>query len=387
MTARERFLATMAFEPVDRPPLWEFGYWTETLRRWYGEGLPRTVGIPAEVGRVFGEGLSWDATLLPFTAVDRDVNRALGFDEGIRRVPLNSFVHPPFRRQVLEEEGDILVVQDERGHVWRDTRGGVLPQSLRSPVQSREEWERFKAERLQPSLDGRLPTDWAQQREALRQRDYPLAIGGSGGQLGFFHAARYLLGPERLLFAFYDDVELVHDMMQHFADLWVSLLDRVLSEIDVDLAYLTEDIGYKAGPFISPAMFERFLLPRYRQLTGLLRDHGVKIVLVDTDGNVWKLIPLFLEAGVTGLAPMEVAAGMDVGEVRRAFPRLQMFGGMDKQAVARGREAIDREVESRLAALRAGGYVPMLDHLAPPDIAWTDFAYYRARLKALLGSA
>ena len=76
-SSRERFLATMAFEPVDRPPFWEFGYWTETLTRWYGEGVPRVVGLPGEVGRVFGEGLSWDATLLPFTAVDRDVNWTL----------------------------------------------------------------------------------------------------------------------------------------------------------------------------------------------------------------------------------------------------------------------------------------------------------------------
>jgi hypothetical protein len=61
-----------------------------------------------------------------------------------------------------------------------------------------------------------------------------------------------------------------------------------------------------------------------------------------------------------------------------------MFGGVDKQAVARGRAAIDRELESRLPALHAGGYVPMLDHLAPPDIAWSDFTYYRARLAELL---
>ena len=93
MNARERFLATMAFEPVDRPPLWEFGYWTEALVRWYREGLPRCEGLPENAGRVFGEGLSWDPSLLPFTARDRDVHLELRFDAGIGRVPLNSFVH------------------------------------------------------------------------------------------------------------------------------------------------------------------------------------------------------------------------------------------------------------------------------------------------------
>lgn len=41
MNARERFLAVMNFEPVDRVPLWEFGYWAGAVRRWYTEGLPR----------------------------------------------------------------------------------------------------------------------------------------------------------------------------------------------------------------------------------------------------------------------------------------------------------------------------------------------------------
>ena len=385
MNARERFLATMAFEPVDRPPLWEFGYWTEVLVRWYGEGLPHREGLPRNAGRVFGEGLSWDPSLLPFTARDRDVHLELGFDDGIGRVPLNSFVYPPFERRVLEETGNVILVQDERGHIWRDTRAGVPPQSVRSPVETSEDWERFRAERLQPTLEGRLPADWPQQRENLRHRDFPLAIGGTGGQLGFFHAARYLLGQERLLFAFYDQPELLKEMMQYLAEFWVALLDRVLSEIDVDMAYLTEDIAYKAGPLISPAMFRTFLLPGYKKLTGMLQDHGVRIVFVDSDGNVWKLLPSFLEAGVTGLGPMEVAAGMDVAEVRQAFPRLQMLGGVDKRAVAEGPAAIDRELVKRLpGTVESGGYIPMLDHIAPPDIAWPDFVHYRKRLARMM---
>jgi len=38
-----------------------------------------------------------------------------------------------------------------------------------------------------------------------------------------------------------------------------------------------------------------------QRLTGMLRDHGVKIMVVDSDGYNWKLIPLFMEGGVTGM--------------------------------------------------------------------------------------
>jgi hypothetical protein len=59
-------------------------------------------------------------------------------------------------------------------------------------------------------------------------------------------------------------------------------------------------------------MFLELILPCYKKLTGMLRDHGVKIMMVDSDGHIWKLIPLFLEGGVTCMGPMEVAAEMDV---------------------------------------------------------------------------
>ena len=49
MNARERFLAVMNFEPVDRTLKWEIGYWIGAVRRWYAEGLPCKVGVRADL--------------------------------------------------------------------------------------------------------------------------------------------------------------------------------------------------------------------------------------------------------------------------------------------------------------------------------------------------
>ncbi len=40
MTLRERFLAVMEHQPVDRVPNWELGVWPQTRERWEKEGLP-----------------------------------------------------------------------------------------------------------------------------------------------------------------------------------------------------------------------------------------------------------------------------------------------------------------------------------------------------------
>jgi uroporphyrinogen decarboxylase len=383
MNTRERFLATMAFERVDQAPLWEWDYWGETWRTWRREGAPLLAEVDEGVNPQVAEekGGAWDpfsSVLFPDLALEPDARLTFKMDPCIRRVPLNAFIYPLFEYRVLEEHGDVIVAQDERGHIRRDKKGQASISNIVKPlVADWKDWERVKAERLQLSLKGRLPANWPELREKLRNRDFVLAIGGHSALAGFYHPTRYLMGAEGLLYSFYDQPDLVKNIMNHFTDLQVFLFDQVLSQIDVDLGFACEDLGYKTGPFISPAMFREFVLPCYKKLTGVLRDHGVRIMIVDSDGDNWKLIPLFVEGGVTGMGPMEVAAGMDVVELRKAFPRLQMIGGIDKRKIAAGRAAINAELAAKVPdVLSTGGYIPCCDHGIPPDVSWENFCYY-----------
>ncbi len=101
---------------------------------------------------------------------------------------------------------------------------------------------------------------------------------------------------------------------------------------------------------------------------------------VDSDGNLWNIIPLLLEAGVTGIYPLEMAAGMDVMKLRKSFPKLQMIGGIDKRSIAKGKREIDKELTRISKAIGEGGYIPCIDHSVPPDISWNNFCYYRQYL-------
>jgi uroporphyrinogen decarboxylase len=382
MNTRERFNAVMNFEPIDRTLLWEFGYWGGAIRRWYAEGLPRRIGMPDTVGHAEGVsgGLSGQT---PGRWLDRDVEAAMGFDPPIIRIPINNYLQPAYEPEILEDHGDWQLWRDERGVVKRDRKDRAsLPDFVSWPVTDMADWEKLKAERLRPTLEGRLPDDWPALVVQYKKRDVPLAIGGT---VGFYGTPRYLLGDERILTMYYDDPELMHDMVDYLADFWISIYDAVLKQTGgADLALIWEDMSYKTGPLISPAMFREFLLPGYLKLTALFRSYGIKTILVDTDGNCWKLIPLMVEGGVTGLYPFEVNAGMNVVEVREAFPKLHMVGGIDKVAVAAGKETTDRELETKVPyMLKRGGYIPTIDHHVSADIAWTDFKYYRERVAAM----
>lgn len=382
MNSRERFLACMRFEARDRAPDWEMGYWAGTLERWHNEGLPRhplgPSGLVPGAG-VKGEGFPWRRG----EPKDWAVHTYLGLDKGIEKIDGEWGVYPHFERRVLAEDDVTITYVAADGTVEQVRKdSSSLPHVLDWPVKDRASWEQLKSERLRIDITGRLSPDWPQQVAEYKERDWPLVIGGPF--LGVFSALRSLLGFERMMYAFFDEPDLVRDILSHLTELWLGLFEEVLSQTDVDYAYFWEDMSFKSGSMVSPRIFRTFLMPVYQRINGFFREHGIDITLLDTDGNVWGLIPLFLEGGVTGLYPFEVRSGMDVAEVRAKYPRLQMLGGIDKNAIVAGPAAIDAELARIAPVVRSGGYVPGCDHYVPPDVPWDHFQYYRRRLKEIL---
>ena len=114
-----------------------------------------------------------------------------------------------------------------------------------------------------------------------------------------------------------------------------------------------------------------------------LRGYGIDVFSVDCDGNIDELIPIWLEAGINGMLPCEVAAGMDVVKMRKKYGRdIWIVGGIDKRALAQGRRAIDDEIYAKVPfMLENGGYIPSIDHEVPHDISLSNYRYYLEQLK------
>jgi uroporphyrinogen decarboxylase len=133
-------------------------------------------------------------------------------------------------------------------------------------------------------------------------------------------------------------------------------------------------------------MYREFCMGPLKRVTCVLRHYGVHHIIVDSDGNNDLLIPLWLEAGVTGLRPFEIAAGCDPIATRRQYGRnLIIQGGIDKRALAQGKEDIDREILSKVPWLCVqGGYFPQVDHLVPPDVSLENYTHYSRLLRAVV---
>ncbi|GAJ08957.1 unnamed protein product, partial [marine sediment metagenome] len=188
-------------------------------------------------------------------------------------------------------------------------------------------------------------------------------------------------------YMFYDNPGLIEDMMEQVLYLETEVIKRTLKDIKIQLATFWEDMAYKAGPLISPAMVRKFMMPRYKKITDLLHSYGVDVIFLDSDGNLNELVPLWLEVGINYIWPFEVAAHNDIVALRKKYGNdLIIGGGIDKRALAKGKEAIREEVMSKVPfLLETGGYFPSLDHGVPPDVTFENYCYYINLMREVAG--
>jgi uroporphyrinogen decarboxylase len=234
--------------------------------------------------------------------------------------------------------------------------------------------------RLDPDAPARLAGDWSDVCQFYAGRDFPVGLTVCGA----FGYPRNLLGVEGLAVAYYDQPALIHEILEHWTEFYCRLASRVWQGVQFDYLFIWEDMAYKNGPLISPRFVKEFMLPYYRRLIEHVRNLGCDVILVDSDGDVRQLVPLFLDAGVNAMLPFEVQAGMDVRAFRRLYgTNLAIIGGLDKRALIGGPEDLDGEVRGKLATmLEAGGYIPALDHTVPPDVPLAAFREYVHRARA-----
>lgn len=353
MTERDRFIATMRYQPVDRRPLHLVGPWPDTLTRWRREGLPADVDPHVFLG----------------VASSPSVN-----------ISPNTGLYPCYEERTLEETETVRIFIDRYGRTVRDFKDHTsMPEWLDFPVKTPDDLRRALNEHYQiDDLDARFPADWAERVAAANASDSIVVVDGGC----YYWTLRSLAGVEYASYLFYDAPELVDELFERYNVVVLEGLHRAAARGRVDVIGFGEDIAYKTGPLISPAMFREYILPRDRKVMELAHSLGVDLTWYDSDGDVRLFIPDYLDAGITCLAPCEVAASMIPTELRKEYGRdLRMIGGLDKREIARGPAAIDAEIARNRPLIEEGGYIPAIDHSVSADISWDNYQYFVAAIQ------
>lgn len=377
MTARERFLRWADYETNDIPA---WGDWLGPYDFWLPQGLP-----PAPPEEQADPTWQRDYFARLFRA--EGVYSAYW---GTSRVPVNTGLCPGFRYEELSRDATHVIVRDADGVVCKKL---ITPNStliateyLSHPLRGPENWDEFRRTQLDPDDPRRYPSDeeWAALRQKWpRDRDHILTIDGGS----FYGIVRNWMGVENISYAFYDEPDWMHEVMDYLADFYCAVLRRALCDFDVDVALFWEDMCFKNGPLISPDMFREFLLEPYKKVTAFLAANGVRVSFVDCDGNIEALLPLWIEGGVRGFYPLEVASGMEPLPLLQKYERdrILLWGGVDKREIARGGEAIDRELDRLAPAVAFGHYIPLIDHGVPEDISYRNYCEYDRKRRERFG--
>jgi uroporphyrinogen decarboxylase len=365
-------------------------FWPETLAMWVERGAPTI--LETQIGGADG----FPAAVEDFFHFD-ETHLLHEIHSGIEAgsVMLNNFhgtsfqdcsflACPPYEPEVIEEDELALVFMNMARIKQRllKEKPFNMPQHLEYPVKDRATWNEYK-KRLDPDTPERYPSNWNAFVERINRLECPvqMEIGGFFGNINMW------VGTENLMYLFYDDPALIDEMMSTVLHLEIAMVERVTKDIKVDLVRYWEDMAYKSGSMISPDMVRRHMLPLYERLNDVVRKSGCDIIFLDCDGNIEQLIPLWLEAGIRFMWPLECAAGMDAVALRKKYGKdIILGGGLDKREFLRDKASLRKEVMSKVPFLsETGPYFPSPDHLVPIDMPFEHFCYYINLLRQIRG--
>lgn len=355
MNDRERYLATMSFQQTNRYPYFELGVWEETYERWSKEGLKEE--------ELKGD---WFRGEPKFAHLDRR-----------DFIKLNMGPIPSFEK-TLKETNRYIIFIDNWGQKRKGLKEGTaMDMYMDFFVKNRSDFLEMK-NHFDPYESSRYPQNWDDLKKKWKNRDYPLYLTENCGFGGLYFNLRKMFGTENLSYAFFDQANLIHEILDFLMEFFMKTTEKALKEVEIDAFTFNEDFAYKTGPLISPKIYREFFLPRYKKITEFLRKNRVRVIELDSDGNTEVLIPLLIEAGMNCHWPLEVSAGMDPVKIRKEYGKdLALIGGIDKRELAKGKEAIEKEVRKKIIPmLKTGGYIPTIDHTVPPDVSLENFLYY-----------
>lgn len=366
MTNKERVRAILNYEEYDRMPVVHFGYWDETLEKWYHQGH-----ISKEEWQNWGDG----------NVYDEQIARRLGFDFNWYTCYCpNTALLPAFEAKVVGEypTGGQMFLNSDGAIVLRKEGAGSIPAEIDHTLKDRASWEEHYKWRLQFSPDR---VDRAAY-ETLRSRNEENPIGLHCGSL--FGKIRDIMGVEGISYLYADDEDLYDEIIDTVGTLCYQTVEAVLKQgMTFDFGHFWEDICFKNGPLVIPDVFYEKVGPYYKRITELLGSYGINLVSLDCDGLIDSLIPAWLDNGVNTMFPIEVGTwNANIAPWRERYGRkIRGVGGMNKNVFSRDKAAVDEEIKRLGQLISLGGYIPCPDHRIAPDAEWENVQYYCEQMR------
>ncbi len=261
------------------------------------------------------------------THIDSKVRDAikpgLSYDDFIEYMDLDAIVFTELgndKYKVLDESRGL--VRDKWGAIKRFNAGSELVSVfIEAPIKSDEDLKRY----VPPDPDlfpgYKVLEEYVKRFKGKRAViaclvDPFLAIKYSlFGEVEYYKAAK--TNP--------DIIDRLHEIAGNYHLGWV----KNCIDIGADIIFVTTDIATSVGPMLSPKDTERFIMPYNKKIIQYTKSRGIPC-LRHTDGNIWQIFDILVDAGYDAIHPIDPVAGMDLGEVKEKYGnKICIMGNVD----------------------------------------------------------
>jgi len=335
MTRFERVLATLNHQSVDRCAVLEqLSYNPRVIADWTGKAI---------------SGFSY--TVDDICAVIRQTC---------------DLVMPPVAPRGTERvtTPDGFVIQNDNWTGWHVSRPF-------SDAEGARDWliARTRAIREAPFDPVRAREDYRRYMQELQAKIGDTVILNFSGT-GFCHPFD-CMGLEIFTFFQLDYPEVLKAYMEASVAAELRRVHAVADPALSPVILIPEDFATKQGPIFPPGFLHEYHYPCIRQVADAWHEHRVK-ALYHSDGNWKKVIPDLIACNVDGFYCLEPNCGMDIVELKNAWPQMVWAGGVDGvDLMERGTpEQVKAEVRRHIRetrALQTGGmFVASSSEINPP---------------------
>ena len=303
---RERFLAVLEHKVPDMVPITDLDI--------DGSIVEKVTGVKMSGGGqqspTIGEEASWQTVLKNIDAVI-DTHRKLDFDAFL--LTNYRLVRKGYNPKFLDQETFI----DEWGRKMKIKKDTSIVWYCGGTISTEEDLEAF------------TPPDASELgREevlihAIKNAGKDMVIGGEV-QTGFVISWEVRGGLDKLIIDMHRNPTFARKVMKKCADACFEFAKMMLDD-GVDLPVLTDDYADNYGPMISPALFREFELPYLKRVIDAAKKRGVS-VMKHSDGNLYPILDDIVDAGITGLHPIEPGP-MDIADVKKRYGNKIFLGG------------------------------------------------------------
>jgi hypothetical protein len=379
-TNRQRLNAILHYEPYDRIPVMHFGFWNETLEKWYKEGHLTYEEVEPIIKH--------DGNKIDGNIHELNIARKLGFDDNIY-VPTGQKgdwydmpLFPAFEEVIIERYDDgYYKTRDTDGVFILDKEDAIsIPKELGHTVVDRKSWEKYYLPKLMWDVE-RLDMDALNKmvlQNESRERYTALYCGSIFGKI------RNYWGIIGLSYLQVDDPDLFTECVDTIGEVCYQIVKNTLETgLKVDFGHFWEDICFNKGPLFNPKTFKEKAGKHYRRISDECMKHGVDIMCVDCDGFIEELVPTWLENGINTMFPVEYGSWeYDFETMRKKFGKeIRGIGNLNKHVIGIDKKTVDNEIERAKRLVDLGGFVPCFDHRIPPEADWDLTKYYCDKMK------